>query len=447
MPRGLRPLFQHSVEPLLSKVMLKRQRLAGMKTIGKAILGDIRDCAAEIAKAKEALARARKCSASRTKTEEKLQACEEEMAALGKELAEHQADMAALRRSIQPPNRSPAARALAELEAPLVSRGQDSTELDGSSSSGGGGSPSSAATASPSRAAPAHALRSDASPSPSTPKKARAATNAPPQLQASWLVQLFIEHPDLATAIADFLDVESALGGIGAAARALRVAVKAAMPRLGITEGDYEWSKPKLEEFGRLLHLAMDVDSDCTDSAGWVEVLSTHGLSARLHTLRGVDHSVVTTCEKGWAHLRSLDVREFDGFLSLAAERYPNVVFPHLHSLALSGLTGAAARDLLAALDRGAFPSLTALLPSRDMWMHTQTVRIALDTEDDLGSTCALLRRLPDTTALELGGDWPEGEPEHMSWAPFVSLVTEGGLANLKCVSSGSPLARHFQPA
>ena len=273
--------------------------------------------------------------------------------ALGKELAEHRAGMAALEWSIQPLKRSPAARALVELEAPLVSRKQNSPEMDGSSSGGGGGSPSYAATVSSSRAA-AYALRSNASSSPSAPKKTRAATNAPQQ-QVSWLAQLFIEHPDPATAIADFLDAESALGGIGAAARALRVAVKAAMPRLGIKKGDDKAAKPKLEEFGRLLHLAVDPYIFDTD---WVQTVLTHGLSARLHSLRGMYHSVVTKCGRGWEQLRSLDVSSFGMFLS-RAERHPNVVFPRLSSLALSALTGAGARGLLAALDRGASrPSL-----------------------------------------------------------------------------------------
>lgn len=52
MPRGLRSLFQNSVEPLLSEVMLKRQRLAYMASSAEDIQGDIDDCVAEIAKAR-----------------------------------------------------------------------------------------------------------------------------------------------------------------------------------------------------------------------------------------------------------------------------------------------------------------------------------------------------------------------------------------------------------
>ena len=120
----------------------------------------------------------------------------------------------------------------------------------------------------------------------------------------------------------------------------------------------------KLKEFGRLLHFAVTSGvSPC--GTDWVEVLSTHGLSARL-TLRGMDQSILTECEKGWARLRSLEVVGFCTLLSSAAEHHPTVVFPHLRSLALFGLGGDGARDLLAALDRGAAPSR----PSRRSHRH-----------------------------------------------------------------------------
>lgn len=191
----------------------------------------------------------------------------------------------------------------------------------------GGGPPSSAATVSPSCAA--HALRSDASPSPSF--KNTGAANAPQQ-QVPWLAQLFVEHPDSATAVADFLDMVIALDGIGATARAVRVAVKAAMPRLGIKGSYDETAKPKLEESGRLLHLIISsyiIDTD------WVEKMLNHGLSARLHSLGGLNHSVLSKCEKGWAQLRRLDVA-FDDFFLSSAEHYPRVVCPQLRLLALS---------------------------------------------------------------------------------------------------------------
>ena len=62
---------------------------------------------------------------------------------------------------------------------------------------------------------------------------------------------------------------------------------------------------------------------------------------------------------------------------------------------------------------------------------------ISFSTTEGLKSTRTLLRRLPDTPALRLGSNVRlSGLRAPVSWAPFVSLLSYGGLANLKCVSS-----------
>lgn len=120
---------------------------------------------------------------------------------------------------------------------------------------------------------------------------------------------------------------------------------------------------------------------------------------------------------------------ELKAFLDTIVE-HPTVVLPHLQSFAASNIGGNEARELLALLDRGAFPDLTTL-SQPSISYPPDTVSIKPKTTEDFTQLCAVLARLPGGSTLnvcELIYD------NGLSWDPFTALLVGGRLSNLKCV-------------
>ena len=100
-----------------------------------------------------------------------------------------------------------------------------------------------------------------------------------------------------------------------------------------------------------------------------------------------------------------------------------------MRSLGFENLDEATGRKLLALLDRGAFPALTALTPSASKGrLPSAAVTMNIGAEDDLVLQCAALRRLPDMPSLSLQNTGAL----NAAWGPFTQLLLDGGLINLK---------------
>jgi hypothetical protein len=383
--------------------------------------------------------------------------------------------------------------AMREVDTPIVLGGGGG---GGGSGSGGGGD--AGVTGQPAADGSAAAARGRASamedsklpaPPPET-KKARRSTvpnssnssnssSSDSQGASSPLVDLLLHHPDLAATVLDHLGSGSAHRGIGATAPALRTAVMAALPRLVVNNRRLQMDHrredasafrqrqqqtvrralPRLERYPRLLHLTVGGGLTPAEATKLEAGIVAAGLPARLesfHAVRSQQAYDSTSPTQGtrplcadlldshdWPRLRALevglDMHACKGFLDAVLAR-PAAVFPRLQSLSVHALDVDMAGKLLALLDRGAFPALTALVPPtgeprapRYADSHMCSVVMEVGAEDGLQQQCAALRRLPDTAALHIHSSRASGAAAAAAaWTPVAALLLEGGLANLK---------------
>ena len=211
-------------------------------------------------------------------------------------------------------------------------------------------------------------------------------------------------HGDLASTALGLLGSRSALSGVGAASRRLRAAVKASLTRLALgrkrLEPQYDAdparraelrqqceetvreSFPRLEEYPLLRHLHVHAGRTPAEAAQLAADIAAVGLPARLETFRLVSTperrwtgnegghralaELLTGGHVAWPQLRALDAGpDVPAFLDAMVAAPAAHCFPRLRSLGCEVLHEAKGRKLLALLDRGAFPALTALTPTR----------------------------------------------------------------------------------
>ncbi len=330
------------------------------------------------------------------------------------------------KKAAQIAKRKAVARALAELEGPIVDGGDEEEEdaaSDMDDEEAGADAPAAAAASS------AAASAADTKPSPPAPKKPRATRGKKaPKQPASWLETLVKQYHGPASVMLDFLGGQAALGRIGTTSRSMRAAVKAVVPRLALRGwGD---SPPSMEGYPHLQHLSIRCHS-ARRLKEWPDVVFAFNIS-RLQTfwLVGSNHHFLPPLVEGpWPQLQALEVSDlFPQFLTAVADN-PAAVFPSLERLAVPFLTGDTAQGLLALLDRGAFPSLTALVPALDV--SRGVMMIAPVTAEDMTQVCAVVHRLPVHGPLLLSDD---GLGADTRWEPFAACILAGRLASLKCV-------------
>lgn len=280
--------------------------------------------------------------------------------------------------------------------------------------------------------------------------------------QHSCLAALFLDHQDCASIVLDFLDSRSALDGIGTTARGLRAAVKGSLLRFAMRVCSSRWPRPlPLREFTRLRHLVLrraqwvpfKIEED--DPMTW---MIRAGLNSRLESLRidaaCPDHTLDATQARkqqedarrqmeavmaaDWPRLRLLDVGRLGGFLEALEKRAPAAAtpFPALRSLAAAEMEQGDARRLLALMDRGALPALTAVMKSSiasasyDGFFERRVPLADRDRADDERRDLhALLERLPETGSLFVDNN---NTRDANVFAPFATLITSGGLSCLK---------------
>jgi len=332
------------------------------------------------------------------------------------------------KKAAQIAKRKAVARALAELEGPIVDGGDEEEEdaasdMDMDDEEAGADAPAAAAASS------AAASAADTKPSPPAPKKPRATRGKKaPKQPASWLETLVKQYHGPASVMLDFLGGTAALGRIGTTSRSMRAAVKAVMPRLALRKWD--GPPPSMEGYPHLQHLSIRCPS-ARRLKEWPDVVFAFNIS-RLQTFRlvGSNHHFLRPLVEGpWPQLQALEVSDlFPQFLTAVAEN-PAAVFPSLERLAVPFLTGDTAQRLLALLDRGAFPSLTALVPSLDV--SRGVMMIAPMTAEDMTQVCAVVDRLSVHGPLLLSDD---GLGADTRWEPFAARILAGRLASLKCV-------------
>ena len=405
MTPGLRSLFEGTVEPLLELVEV-REEMAFWKGCAAEREERVEEALRELNKAMMDLQGLMPSAPEYRDKVDAKESCEDEVALMEEERDELKAKVAVLQAKIDAIVKRPeVARALLELEAPLV----PNTETSATPVSLGSGSVA------------AIALRLDAPPS--DPKRPRVdAGQQPHRSLALPLAILTGDNHDVATAVLDCLDVKSALRGIGSASHALRSAVKAATPRLGIMDAGAPASMPRLEEYPRLVHLFLH-DRRTLNRYG--ASIAELGLQARLHSIR-LD-SAEGVLKHAWPQLRSLELGGSAPVRALLDKMMadPTVVFPKLEALSVLILRAEIVTKINALLDRGAFPSLTALAPSSG-WkaVHIKSSGQAFT------QACDLVCRVPNTTSLQFGA-W--STPSRIL-APFTELLGGGGLPMLKYV-------------
>jgi hypothetical protein len=224
--------------------------------------------------------------------------------------------------------------------------------------------------------------------------------------RAPWLITLVEHHPDPASTMLDFLGAGSALGGIGTASPALRATIKATLPRLSISMYYRDGSLPPLDTYPRLQHLAVHgpwhLDGGTERGEYFTDITMNSDLHTRLQSLCSnywAPNYFKGLASKPWPQLRWLEVDRLTGFLdAVVAQRA--AVFPRLQTLGTSELTGEDARKLLDLLQRGAFPSLTKLVPPMDSFY--KGVSMASDTVEEAAQQLAVLERLSGTDSVRL---------------------------------------------
>jgi hypothetical protein len=451
MTPGLRSLFEETVEPLLELVRHREEQAAKEKA--KARHESQLERQRKRHKTLEVLQRAAKIGGEKSaedkkKRQEAAKALEQQIAKTTEMLSKaSKAASTARAKAAQMAKRKAVVPALAELEAPIVEGKGEEEEGEEEEEVGADSIIIESLLEEeeePFAAVAAATAAADAEPSPPTPKTprgkeekknkknkktAKQQQQQEREHQETWLVTLLKRHLDPASMVLDFVGGASALKGIGTTSPSMRAAVKAALPRLALVQQYRNKLLPTLGGYPRLLDLTLR--SYYRDQLRWAMELVSLGLPARLHSLRvrcDEKRFIRALAGQQWPQLRTLEVTRLADVLTAIAGN-PAAVFPRLESLAVTGLSGAEVGPLLSLLHRGAFPALTAVVPSAG------AVAIEPTTDEEMAQLCGVIDRLSLHGSLCLCDDRLGPET---SWEPFATRLLGGRLALLKCVGGDS---------